>query len=416
MNANALASSLSNLSKPIGINDYLCIRPISGKSTKIKLNRTRYLITSNRVSEPQTIELPTLSKDSFSLELKLVSSTDEKSTVFILNSLDGKAFIHNKSLVLSALVKAGDTLDLGHNELKFSKVSLNKDNEFKIPNKILNSDLSLLIQGETGTGKTHLAKKLHHLTCPHKPFIHINIASYSASLLESELFGHVKGAFTGALSDKKGALKEADGGILFIDEVDSLPLEIQTKLLLFLDDKSFRRVGSSKVEHSKCRVIFSSGQDLKTLVEKEKMRKDFFFRLQTSFLIKLEPLRMNKELIKNICYQKEQELGVIFSTKLKDMYTQMRWPGNARQLSSHLNKKVLMANTFFIKYDELDEDLNDMHFSHDESLVDLTLSELKSLHIRRTLQHFHGDREKTRQKLQISQRTMQRYMSQFQLN
>ena len=160
----------------------------------------------------------------------------------------------NGSQVLHGIVQENDEIRIGYSKLRFirkfnlcSKEENNYVHNFEIMNK---SDLPILIEGETGVGKTSLARKLHENSL-RKNFVHINLSAFSPTLIESELFGHLRGSFTGAHSDKKGAFSKANGGTLFLDEIDSLPRELQVKLLNFLDDKEFIPVGSTVPQKNK---------------------------------------------------------------------------------------------------------------------------------------------------------------------
>ena len=156
---------------------------------------------------------------------------------------------------------------------------------------LINSDLKILISGETGTGKSHLARKVHEKSGRLGEFVAINLSSFNPQLIESELFGHKKGSFTGAIHDKTGAFSMAKNGTLFLDEIDSLPLDLQTKLLTFIDNKKFRRVGDTKEESINTRLIFASGRPLEQLVEQGSFRKDLFFRLKSGHSVEMASLR-----------------------------------------------------------------------------------------------------------------------------
>ena len=166
----------------------------------------------------------------------------------------------------------------------------------------LNSSMPILLIGETGTGKTTIAKKIHDESGVGGNFVHLNLSSFSQSLIESEIFGHRKGAFTGAISDKKGAILEANKGTLFLDEIDSIDISLQTKLLTFLDNGEFRAVGGGS-NTSDVRMIYSSGKNIKDLVASGEMRLDFYFRLKNSLCLEVPNLRDNKDYLKDIIHE-----------------------------------------------------------------------------------------------------------------
>jgi Nif-specific regulatory protein len=166
---------------------------------------------------------------------------------------------------------------------------------FELLNKVIGTPTSVLIQGETGTGKELLAKVIHYNSAlKDKPFIAENCGALSENLLESELFGHVKGAFTGAIADKKGLFELADGGTVFLDEILDMPHAMQTKLLRVLQEGQVRPVGGSHYQQVNFRLITSSNRDLLEEVKKENFRDDLYYRVQI-FPIKLPPLRERKD-------------------------------------------------------------------------------------------------------------------------
>jgi DNA-binding NtrC family response regulator len=276
--------------------------------------------------------------------------------------------------------------------------------------KLVQTNLPVLLEGETGTGKTTLAKKIHKYANSEKSFVHINISSYAPSIIESELFGHVKGAFTGAISDKKGAFLEAQDGTLFIDEIDSLPRDIQTKLLIFLDEKKFRPVGAHKDIQIDCRLIFASGQKLENLLAKKLLRKDFYFRLNSGVKIKLPSLREDEKLLESICEDFAYENKVFIDPKLIDFYKSLPWPGNIRQLRSLLNKKCLLANNSRLEFDFCDErlmqesaNLMDLNESFEK---EVSMHELKYHYVKRLLLKYNNNKTAVARVLGITPRSI----------
>ncbi|MBI3723408.1 sigma 54-interacting transcriptional regulator [bacterium] len=219
---------------------------------------------------------------------------------------------------------------------------------FRLLDRVTDSDVSVLIQGETGTGKELVAKALH-LNGPrkHKPFVSVNCSAIAESLMESELFGHVKGAFTGADQDKKGLFEQADGGTIFLDEVQDMSRGLQRELLRVIQEQEIRRVGGKDVLKINVRVISATNRDLRDLVKKGEFREDLYYRLNVVF-IELPPLRDRKEdippmLLRLIEEHKQQE-GRELKLEKAAMRAILRhdWPGNVRELQNWFEKTCLM--------------------------------------------------------------------------
>ena len=289
------------------LGDCLKISPFRGNKKTIYLNRTRYILSGHFNDKGVfhkgfCLSLPSLKGDHLDVELKHVKIQDPTTQhcyqVYQLKSL-GAPFRINGVVSYMSYLGRGDELDVGPNRLIVEGPKNQTESVgISLDQKIISSSLSLLIEGDTGTGKSRLAKIIHEKSGRIGSFVHINISSYSEALVESEIFGHAKGAFTGAIKEKKGALEQANYGTLFIDEIDSLSLDLQTKLLLFLDHKKYRRVGESKERQVDVRLIFASGKILKNCVQKERMRKDFYFRISSGFKIQLPSLKNSPERLK----------------------------------------------------------------------------------------------------------------------
>ncbi|HEX9656992.1 MAG TPA: sigma-54 dependent transcriptional regulator [Bacteroidota bacterium] len=211
------------------------------------------------------------------------------------------------------------------------------------------SDATILLLGETGTGKELAARAIHY-GGPRsgRPFVPVHCGAVPDHLFENELFGHVKGAFTDASTPTKGLIEEAEGGTLFLDEVDTLTPAAQIKLLRFLQDGHYRPLGSSKDHVADVRVITASNSDLKALVESEKFRKDLFYRI-SSLAIELPPLRERPTdipvLAMHFLRMFEQELGSIpreLSASAIQSLLIHYWPGNVRELRGMIHKAILM--------------------------------------------------------------------------
>jgi transcriptional regulator with GAF, ATPase, and Fis domain/Flp pilus assembly protein TadD len=217
--------------------------------------------------------------------------------------------------------------------------------------KVAHSDSSVLLMGETGTGKGLIAQAIHNLSPRrNKKFVHVNCAALPESILESELFGHVKGSFTGAICDKKGLLAEADGGTIFLDEIGRTSLVLQGKLLQFLDTRKVRPVGSNEMIPVNVRLLFASKCDLLTMCRSGEMLEDFYYRIN-DFPLTIPPLR---ERIEDIHLLAEYFLKIHtegmgkrvrgFSDESLSLLTGYEWPGNVRELEKIVKRAVILAD------------------------------------------------------------------------
>lgn len=212
------------------------------------------------------------------------------------------------------------------------------------------SSANVLILGETGTGKELMARAVHRMSRRHAaPFIKLNCAAIPTGLLESELFGHEKGAFTGAVSQKLGRMELADGGTLFLDEVGEIPLELQPKLLRVLQDKEFERLGSNRTIKVDVRLVAATNRDLAQRIAKNEFRSDLFYRLSV-FPIRLPPLREHKEdipqlvrhYVRKFAQRMDRHIETIPKETIK-ILTNWSWPGNVRELENLMERSVILS-------------------------------------------------------------------------
>jgi DNA-binding NtrC family response regulator/tetratricopeptide (TPR) repeat protein len=234
---------------------------------------------------------------------------------------------------------------------------------FRTLEKVKDMDTGLLILGESGTGKTELARTIHY-TSPRskRPFQQLHCAEIPVTLLESELFGHEKGAFTGAVQRKLGRCEVADGGTVFLDDVNVIPSEIQTRLLHYLESKSFMRLGGTQKINTDVRIIAASNQDLEQLVKEGRFREDLYYRLKV-ILIELPPLRERREdmiaiaqaFLKKRCQAQNKALKTLSSETIK-LFQKHSWPGNVRELQNILEQVVLLSDDDIVEPSSLPED------------------------------------------------------------
>jgi transcriptional regulator with GAF, ATPase, and Fis domain len=212
------------------------------------------------------------------------------------------------------------------------------------------ADCPVLVQGETGTGKEVIAHAIHE-SSPRRegPFVALNCAAIPVALLESELFGHEKGAFTGAVARTTGRFQAAHGGTLFLDEVGELPLELQPKLLRILQDQQYERLGSTSTLHADVRVIAATNQNLWHMVEEKTFRADLYYRLNV-FSITLPPLRERKEdiphLVEHFVQKFSRQMGKVINKipdEVMDVLRRYYWPGNLRELQNFIHRSVIIT-------------------------------------------------------------------------
>ncbi|MCF6338439.1 MAG: sigma-54 dependent transcriptional regulator [Gammaproteobacteria bacterium] len=218
----------------------------------------------------------------------------------------------------------------------------------KLIEQVANSEATVLILGESGTGKEVVARNLHyHSVRRDKPFVPINCGAIPNELLESELFGHEKGAFTGAISARRGRFEMAEGGTLFLDEIGDMPMNMQVKLLRVLQERTFERVGGNKELKADVRVIAATHQNLEELIKDGSFREDLYYRLNV-FPIDMPPLRERMDdvplLVNELIARMENEKrgSVRFTPAAMMALCQYRWPGNVRELSNLLERMVIM--------------------------------------------------------------------------
>ncbi len=250
--------------------------------------------------------------------------------------------------------------------------------------KVAPTGSTILIEGNSGTGKELFAKAIHaHSQRATGQFIAFDCSTIAASLLESELFGHVKGAFTGAVQDKAGIFEVAKGGTLFLDEVSNLSMEVQGKLLRVIESQEYKPVGAARPKTTDMRVIAATNQDLQRLVAEGRFREDLFYRLNV-FPIYLPPLKERKDdiprlayhFLRSFCRQTGKRIEG-FSNEALKMLVRHEWPGNVRQLKNVIEHLVIMADKAFLDIAFVSEQLQTRK-SSGQMQVSNTLDELKA--------------------------------------
>jgi two-component system response regulator AtoC len=272
-------------------------------------------------------------------------------------------------------------------------------------------DKSVLLFGETGTGKDLAARKIHELS-PRKmhPFVAINCSNIPDGLFESELFGHERGAFTGAVYDKLGLLDEAGNGTVFMDEIGELPLHLQAKILRLLDKKEARKIGATRTKIIQARFIFATNRDLLQNVGEGKFRKDLYYRINV-VLIRLPPLRERKgdipELVK---YFVERENSRSLSRKIVgpealDKLMSYEFPGNVRELENIIERALIFSERDLVEAD-------DIRFDSEASPL---REELTGGHVKRVLEQCQWNKTRAARILGKSRRQLYRLLQKYQM-
>jgi DNA-binding NtrC family response regulator len=291
----------------------------------------------------------------------------------------------------------------------------------KLAQKVAISDTTVLLLGETGTGKEVFAEAIHQASNRRaKSFVAVNCSAFTKELLESELFGHKAGSFTGATKDKKGLFEEASGGTIFLDEIGELDHELQAKLLRVLESQQFIKIGDTKPTTVNVRILAATNRDLLKESEQNHFRSDLFYRLSV-FQITLPALRERK---KDISLLAEYFMSY-FAAKVVKQITSLsktfiekleayNWPGNIRELKNVIERAVILCDG-----NELDETLLPYEIQHivtqrtNQALSAFDLSSVEKLHIQRVLNHTHGNRAEAARLLNIGIATLYRKLKEY---
>ncbi|MBN1126201.1 MAG: sigma-54-dependent Fis family transcriptional regulator [Sedimentisphaerales bacterium] len=300
---------------------------------------------------------------------------------------------------------------------------------FHILQRVSPTDITVLIEGESGTGKELTARAIHaNSSRQDKPFRPINCAGFTESLLESELFGHAKGAFTGAAADRKGLFEVADKGTLFLDEIGDMPQAMQAKLLRVLEDGVVLPVGSNKPSKVDVRVISATNHDLAKLVEENKFRQDLYFRIKGVSVI-LPPLRQRREdieelfgyFLKHACEDLGRDIHRITEPAMNILIA-YHWPGNIRQLRHMVRTMVVLCDGDTLDVNDIPLDIHHVkrlsgqvqsQSSATSQTAGLSLEEVEKRHIAETLKIVDGNRAEAANILKIGERTLYRKIKEY---
>lgn len=288
---------------------------------------------------------------------------------------------------------------------------------YKTIARVAESRSTVLIYGESGTGKELIARAIHfNSSRASAPFVAVDCGSLAETLLESELFGHVRGAFTGALANKRGLFEEADRGTCFLDEVGDISLSIQAKLLRVLQEHEIKRVGGTETIKVDVRIVAATNKDLERMVEEKKFREDLYYRLNV-VSIYLPPLRERPEdipllvdhFLRKYATQDQKPL-VHIAPEALDLLTKYRWPGNVRELENVIERAVTLTQSGIILPEDLPHRIRVGSAETDLRAFPsrIPLSEMEKLYIQKVLEETGGNRKKAAEILGIDRRTLYR--------
>lgn len=328
-------------------------------------------------------------------------------------------------LVYKALEKAKDNksknIQKGSTQKGFNQIIGNSPailQAKKLAEKVALTDATVLLTGETGTGKEVFANALHEGSERRKHhFVAINCSAFSKEILESELFGHKQGSFTGAVKDKKGLVEEADGGTLFLDEIGEMPIELQAKLLRVLETKEFMKMGETKVSKSDFRLIAATNRNLEDEIQQGHFREDLYFRLNV-FEINLPPLRERIEDLKmlaknfiNIFSQKLHLTSVEVSPEYYKILEKNNWKGNIRELRNTIERSLILMDNNTLDAKSLPIYSEKITAEKDS----LSIKSLEKEHIQKVLQYTKGNKAEAARLLEIGIATLYRKLEEYEL-
>jgi two-component system response regulator HydG len=288
---------------------------------------------------------------------------------------------------------------------------------------------TVLVRGESGTGKEIVAHAIHQLSSRSKgPFIAVHCAALSQTLMESELFGHEKGAFTGANERRVGRFEQADGGTLFMDEVSEIPPSAQTKLLRVLEERCFERVGGSKTVEVDIRLISATNKNLKSLTDSGAFRSDLYFRMNVVD-IDLPPLREHMEDLPLLCRHFLDELARENNKNIEDVspevlnvFSSYSWPGNVRELRNAIERMIVFSRGSKLTARDIPPEIRKAAGKEDEAgrwpekgAAPVSMEQAEKMMIVRALEQNDDNRTRAAKQLGISRRTFHRKLKQFHL-
>ena len=290
----------------------------------------------------------------------------------------------------------------------------------ELSKKVAKTDSTVLLTGETGTGKEVFAQAIHeNSNRAGKSFVALNCSTFSKELLESELFGHKQGAFTGAIKDKKGFIEEANGGTLFLDEIGEMPIDLQAKLLRVLETSEYIPVGDSTPKKSNFRLIAATNRNLKTESDEKRFRQDLYFRLNI-FEITIPPLRERIKDIEPLTHyfvsqfaEKMNRQTLQFDSDFLQKLEVYQWPGNIRELKNVIERSVILCSSTVLSTDLLPYEIQQEQSKNVKSLSAFSMQSVEKLHIQKLLNYTKGNKAEAARLLEIGIATLYRKLEEY---
>jgi transcriptional regulator with PAS, ATPase and Fis domain len=293
--------------------------------------------------------------------------------------------------------------------------------------RVAASDASVLITGESGTGKEVVAKALHARSArAHRPFVAINCAAMPESLLESELFGHVRGAFTDARDAHTGLFQQADGGTLFLDEIGDMPIGLQPKLLRALQERSVRPIGGRSEVACDVRIVAATNRDLELAIEEKRFREDLYFRINVIH-VELPPLRARAADVLPLAQHFLQQFGsrssknvVGISPAAAEKLVSYAWPGNVRELQNSIERAVALTRFEQLSVDDLPDKIRDYRRSHvllasDDPTELVPMEEVERRYVRRVMEAVAGNKTAAARILGMDRKRLYRMLDRLEI-
>lgn len=344
----------------------------------------------------------------------LIKGDDNNRIIPLLSNAVDKVALKSKVKKLEKIINKQYTFDsiIGKSKPITSAVELAK--------KVAETDTSVLLSGETGTGKEVFAAAIHAASKrAAEAFVAINCAAFSRELLESEMFGHKAGAFTGAIRDKKGLFEQADKGTLFLDEIGEMPLELQAKLLRTLENGELIKVGDSVTTKVNVRIIAATHRNLKESVTEGKFREDLYYRLSV-FFIELPPLRdrgkditlLAQNFIDAFAVKMEKSIDRVEQTFF-DALLKHSWNGNIRELRNTMERSMIMATNGVLSFTDLPLEVQT---AQGKSLSSMELSSIEREHICKVLHYTAGNKTEAARLMKIGLTTLYRKIEEYGIN